>query len=142
MDLPKRNILEDIKDIKVNQQNLPLDNYTSNVYKFPENYYYSGYIYNATITSSLNIQISLSSGENLPIISLPPNAILKIKNLKIFILNINSGYYTYSFLGSNIFGIPELEIDPQNTFVYQEPYSTTGKIYSNTLTLDSTTGTT
>ncbi len=136
IDIPKR-IKED-EDLRINQQNLPLNNYNASVYKFPEGYFYTGYVYNASLYSSLNIQITLSTGENLPPVVIPPNAILKIRKLKIFVMNISSGYYTYSFLGSNVAGIPEIEIDPQNAFIYQLPYSTTGNTYTNYFAVNST----
>jgi hypothetical protein len=127
-----------IEKIKVNQINQPLGNYNANQYTFTEEFYYSGYIYNASNQNSLTIQITLTEGNVLPNIVIPANAILKIENLTIFQMNISNGYYTFSFLGSNFPGIPKIYIDPQNTFIYAMPYSTNGKLYTSKFSVNNT----
>ena len=124
-----------IEKINVNQINQPLGNYNANQYTFTEKFYYSGYIYNASNQNSLTIQITLTEGNVLPNIVIPANAILKIENLTIFQMNVSNGYYTFSFLGSNLPGIPKIHIDPQNMFIYALPYSTNGNIYTTSFSI-------
>ena len=124
-----------IEKINVNQINQPLGSYSAQQYTFTERFYYSGYIYNASNQSSLDIQITLTEGNVLPNIVIPPNAILKIENLTIFQMNVSNGYYTFSFLGSNLPGIPKIHIDPQNMFIYALPYSTNGNIYTTSFSI-------
>jgi len=119
-----------IEKINVNQINMPLGSYSAQQYTFTEKYFYSGYIYNASSQNSLTIQITLTEGNVLPNIIIPANAILKIENLTIFQMNISDGYYTFSFIGSNIGGIPKIDVNPQNVIVNSFPYSTNGLVYA------------
>ena len=126
-----------IEKINVNQINQPLGNYNANQYTFTEKFYYSGYIYNASNQNSLTIQI-ITEGNVLPNIVIPPNAILKIENLTIFQMNVSNGYYTFSFIGSNIGGIPKIDVNPQNVMISSFPYSSTGRIYASVIQVNTT----
>jgi hypothetical protein len=121
------------KEININQQNQPLGNYQATQYTFTEGFFYSGYIWNASTQNNLNIQITLWKGNVLPQIIIPPNSKLNIKNLPIFIMNINAGYYTFSFLGSTIkAGEPELDLENNTLTISSQPVQVV--LYSGTLT--------
>jgi len=85
---------------EIDQQTIPLNNYSAQSYNFSPYYFYSGYIYNANSTNTLQIQITPSTQAQLKPLYIPPNTSLTIKNMSIKKIDIASGYYMYAFVGS------------------------------------------